>query len=60
MTMFTALTVGAFLLLGITLQVSGVDHISTICVLKCDFSYGANNQVSECDCDALRGRSSKS
>ncbi|XP_062570819.1 uncharacterized protein LOC134232859 isoform X2 [Saccostrea cucullata] len=54
--MSTALTVVALLLCGSTLQVSGVDPVSTACILQCDLSFGADNEVAGCDCNALRAQ----
>lgn len=54
-TMLTTLTLGVLVLCGITLQVSGADPISTLCILQCDFAFSSKTQASSCDCDALRG-----
>ncbi|XP_061183150.1 uncharacterized protein LOC133191413 [Saccostrea echinata] len=54
--MLTALSVVALVLCGSTLQVSGVDPVSTACVLQCDLTFGAVSEVSGCDCNALRAQ----
>lgn len=53
--MLTTLTLGVLVLCGITLQVSGADPFSTLCILQCDFAFSSKIQASGCDCGVLKG-----
>lgn len=53
--MLTTLTLGVLVLFGITLQVSGADPFSTLCILQCDFAFSSKIQASGCDCGVLKG-----
>lgn len=52
--MLTTLTLGVLVLCGITLQVSGADPFSTLCILQCDFAFSSKIQASGCDCGVLK------
>ncbi|XP_078332898.1 uncharacterized protein LOC111100839 [Crassostrea virginica] len=52
--MLMPFTVGTLLLCGISLQIAGVDSVSTLCILQCDLSFGAKTQVSGCNCESIK------
>ena len=54
--MLMPFTVGTLLLCGISLQIAGVDSVSTLCILQCDLSFGAKTQVSGCNCDSIKSK----